>query len=372
MSSEENTINKEDNSSKPDEQNNKKEEEKHEQVQNEIKKEDKKEKKEEDKKDNKKPKKHLIYINGIGAFFLLIIIILINIGAIITLIIYLNFLIDSKKYNFDKIGLTRLGKNTHFSLCSLYSCVDSWYPSFIFNLIILTILLFQDVVMSSKWVRLTFIKRAMGDLLFYPKYIIRFMTLFNFSMLNMLYQPMNFQDIEVYPKLNLTEYFHPIFLLIPLFFGLYLICSSLHFNLILNDELGIILFIKIIKGEPIERLGDYMYGYNIYGKIRSPFRAGIMLILLSFSPIWDLGRCLYTLMFWFALYIEAVNDDRYYYEKYDDYKEYFRKVPNRFFDFSFITGKKVKKVQIEDEQKDKKEEKKEEPVKKRRNKKKQD
>jgi len=77
-------------------------------------------------------------------------------------------------------------------------------------------------------------------------------------------------------------------------------------------------------------------------------------------------------MFWFALYIEAVNDDRYYYEKYDDYKEYFRKVPNRFFDFSFITGKKVKKVQIEDEQKDKKEEKKEEPVKKRRNKKKQD
>ena len=327
----------------------------------------------EKKEDEKEKKKQLIYLSGISGFFLLIIIILVNIGAIITIIIYLNFLIDSKKYNFDKIGLTRLGKNTHFSLCSLYSCVDSWVSSFIFNLIICFILLFQEVVISSKWVRLTFIKRAIGDLVFYPKYIIRFMTLFNFCMLNMLYQPMNFEDFDVYPKLNLSDYFHPIFLLIPLFSGLYLIFSSLYFNLYLNDELGIFLFIKIIKGLPIDRLGDYLYGYNIYGRIRSPFRGGIMLILLSFSPKWDLGRGLYTLLFWFALYVEGVNDDRYYYEKYDAYKEYIKQVPCRFFDFSFITGKKKKKIEIYDDEKEKQDQnkdKKDEPAKRRRNKKK--
>ena len=334
----------------------------------------KKEEKIDEPKEEKKEKKNIVYFSGLGSFFLSIIIIADIIGAIITIIIYLNFLIDSKKYNFDRIGLTRLGKNTHFSLCSIYSCVDSWYSSFIFNFILLFILLFQDVVISSKWVRLTFIKRAMGDLLFYPKYIIRFMTLFNFCMINMLYQPMNFEDIEVYPKINLSDYFHPMFLLIPLGIGLYLIFSSLNFNIVLNDELGIFLLIKIIKGEQIERLGDYIYGFNIYERIRSPFRGGVMLILLSFSPVWDLGRCLYTLLFWFALYIEGVNDDRYYFERYDVYKEYLKHVPNRFFDFSYITGKKVKRVRIIDDLKDnkKQEEKKEEPVKRRRNKKKQD
>ena len=121
---------------------------------------------------------------------------------------------------------------------------------------------------------------------------------------------MNFEDLEIYPKLNLTDYFHPFFLLIPLLLGLYLIFSSLYFNLILNDELGFCLLYKIIKGIPITRFGDYLYGHNIYEKVRSPFRAGVMFILLSFSPVWDYGRCLYTLFFWFALYIEGVNDDR--------------------------------------------------------------
>ena len=301
----------------------------------------------------KKETKNLMYITGLTAFFLTILIILVNLGAIITIIIYLNFLIDSKRYNFDKIGLTRLGKNTHFSLCSLYSCVDSWVSSFVFNCIICFIMLFQEVIISSKWMRATFVKRAIGDLQLFPKYCMRFFALFNFCMLNMLYQPMNFDDLDVYPKLYLTDYFHPIFLLIPLGAGLYLIFSSLYFNLYLNDELGIILLRKIIKGEPIDRLGDYLYGYNIYGRIRSPFRAGIMLLLLSFSPKWDLGRGIYTALFWFALYVEGINDDRFYFEKYDAYKEYIRQVPCRFFDLSFLNGKRRKKVEIYDKEKEK-------------------
>ena len=307
--------------------------------------EETKNKKEEEKTKNRENKETPIYINGLSAFFLVILIILVNIGAIITLIIYLNFLIDSNKYNFDKIGFTRLSKNKHFSLCGSISCVDSWYPSFFLNLIILLVLFFQEVVISSKWMRLTFVKRAIGDLLFFPKYVIRLMTLFNFCMINMLYQPMNFESLEIYPKLNLTEYFHPLFLLVPLLLGLYLIFSSLHFNLVLNDELGIFLAYKIITGQPIPKLGNYLYGYNIYQKIRSPFRAGIMLVLLSFSPVWDFGRCLYTCLFWFALYVEAVNDDRFYFERYDAYKEYLRLVPDRFFNLDFLFGNKKRKVE---------------------------
>jgi aspartyl-tRNA synthetase len=206
--------------------------------------------------------------------------------------------------------------------------------------------------------RLTFAKRAIGDLLFFPKYVIRLMTLFNFCMINMLYQPMNFESLEIYPKLNLTEYFHPLFLFVPLLLGLYLIFSSLHFNLVLNDELGIFLAYKIITGQPIPKLGNYLYGYNIYQKIRSPFRAGIMLVLLSFSPVWDFGRCLYTCLFWFALYVEAVNDDRFYFERYDAYKEYLRLVPDRFFNLDFLFGNKKRKIE-NDNSKEKEKEKEE-------------
>ena len=330
---------------------------------NEIKKEDKNEE-----------KKFEYYLDGLGGFFLLIVIILVNIGTLITVIIYLNFLIDSKTYNFDRIGLTRLGRNKHFSLCSIHSCVDNWYSSFMYNFVILLVLFFQDIVISSKVIRQTFLKRAIGDLKFYPKYVIRFMNLFNFCMINMLYQPMNFDDLDVYPKLYLSEYFHPIFLLIPLICGLYLIISSLYFHIVLNDELGFFIFMKIIKGEPVTKLGDYLYGLNIYTRIRSPFRAGIMLCLLSFSPKWDLGRALYTVFFWFALYIDGVNDDRFYFEKYEAYRDYIRKVPCRFFDFSFITGKRRNNVVIveKDEKEKKEEENKTETTRRRRNKKKQE
>ena len=309
-----------------------------------------KDKKKEDNQEEKQKTPSYV-INGCSAFFLIIVLILVNVGAIVTLIIYLNFLIDSKEYNFDRIGFTRLSKNKHFSLCGGFSCVDNWYSSFLFNFIIFFVLFFQEVIISSKWIRLTLVKRAVGDLMFFPKYLIRLMTLFNFCMINMLYQPMNFEDLEIYPKLNLTDYFHPFFLLIPLLLGLYLIFSSLYFNLILNDELGFCLLYKIIKGIPITRFGDYLYGFNIYEKVRSPFRAGVMLILLSFSPVWDYGRCLYTFFFWFALYIEGVNDDRYFFEKYDSYKEYIRRVPGRFFNIDFLTGKKKNNIVQENTEK---------------------
>ena len=314
--------------------------------------------KEKEKEKAKEKKEKLVYLNGCGGFCLGVLIILVDIGTLITIIMHLNFLIDSNTYNFDKIGLTRLGKNKHFSLCGIFSCVDSWHSSFIFNLAILFVLFFQEVIVSSKWIRNTFIKRAIGDLIYFPKYVIRFMTLFNFCMIIMLYQPMNF-NIEVYPKVNLTEYFHPLFLLIPLCLGLYLIISSLYFNLVLNDELGFCLLYKIIKDIPVPRLGDYLYGSNIYHKVRSPFRAGIMLILLSFNPVWDLGRCLYTAFFWLALYIEGVNDDRYFFQKYDSYKEYIKKVPDRFFNFDFLIGKK-KKIILENNENEKDKEKEEE------------
>ena len=324
--------------------------------------------------DNKKEKKHRpYYIGGISGFILVLLIFLMDIGFIVTIIIYLNFLIDSKTINLDKIGFTRLGKNTHFSLCSIHSCVDGWQSSFIFNSIICFVLLFQEVVVSSKWMRQTFLKRAIGDFLFYPKYVIRFITLFNFSMLHMLYQPMNFEYLEIYPKLYLEEYFHPAFLFIPLLIGLYLIFSSLYFHIVLNDELGIFLMKKIFKGEPIHRLGDYLYGYNIYFKIRSPFRAGLMLLSISINPVWDLGRLIYTLLFWFAMYVEGINDDRFYFDQYDEYKEYIKKVPCRFFDLSYLTGVNKKKNDIINDNKtkeDKKEQQQDIGSKRRRNKKK--
>ncbi len=93
-----------------------------------------------------------------------------------------------------------------------------------------------------------------------------------------------------------------------------------------------------------------------------------MLVLLSFSPVWDFGRCLYTCLFWFALYVEAVNDDRFYFERYDAYKEYLRLVPDRFFNLDFLFGTKKRKVENDNSKEKEKEEEKNESENRRRRK----
>ena len=94
-----------------------------------------------------------------------------------------------------------------------------------------------------------------------------------------------------------------------------------------------------------------------------------MIILLSFSPVWDYGRCLYTILFWFAMYVEAVNDDRFYFERYDSYKEYLRLVPDRFFNLDFLFGTKKRKVENDNiKEKEEKEEEKNENENRRRRK----
>jgi len=100
-----------------------------------------------------------------------------------------------------------------------------------------------------------------------------------------------------------------------------------------------------------------------------------MLVLLSFSPILELGRCLYTLFFWLALYVEAVNDDRYYFEKYDSYKEYLKLVPDIFFNFDFLFGskkRKIEEIKTKEKEEDKKENESDNKRRRKNNKKKQD
>ena len=259
-------------------------------------------------------------------------------GSLFELVVFLNFNVDHPVYNLDFMNITRAGKNKVFSLCGVYSCIDNWYFSFFMNIAILFIIHVQEVVLNSKYIRRTFVKRAGNYLFYYPKYIFHLVNTFLRIMLHMLYQPMHYDKLSIYPQLDLREYFHPIFLVIPGVVGLYFIFTSLIFNLVYNDELGIFLLIKLIKGDKISNFGDFMYGGSIYKIVRSPFRAGFLIILFCLNPLWDLGRALYVFFFSLNMYIQGVNDDRYYFEQYEIYREYVREVPDRFFNFKFLLG----------------------------------
>lgn len=288
----------------------------------------------------------------LNRFFLCFFILATLCAFIFQTLIFLNFNIDNSKYNIDKIGLTRLSKNVHFSLCTVYDCNETYIYSLIMNIIILSIMFFQEALISNKDMVKIFIKRANGDLIYYPKIFSKFLSCFILSMAHMLYQPMNFSHLDIYPKLDLDEYIRAIWFLLPITYSLYLIFSSIYFNLYLNDELNIFLFMQLITGKDIPMPSEYLYGEGIYYKVRSPFRAGMMVLLFSLNTKWDLGRIIYFSLFCLCMYIEGVGDDRYFFSK-ESYKKYLQNVPNRFYNFNFLENKPNIDININKDNKEK-------------------
>ena len=285
----------------------------------------------------------------LNKFVLTLLILFTTAAYIVQIIIFFNFHIDSRIYNFDKIGLTRLSKNRHFSLCSFYECNTNVYFSLVTNFLVVSTMLFQQVICTTKDMKHTFTKRATSDMIYYPKFISRFVSAFTISMMHMLYQPMNFRHLDIYPKLDLSIYIRYIWFYILTFIGIVLVLSSSYFHIIKNDELGLVMIKKFITGEEIPKLSEYMYDKGIFNYIRSPFRAGMILIIIFINAQWDLGRLELVLLFIFAMYIEAVNDDRYFYTKHESYKNYMKRVKSRFFNLDSLIGIKSDEIEEKDD-----------------------
>lgn len=285
----------------------------------------------------------------LNKFVLTLLILFTTAAYIVQIIIFFNFHIDSRIYNFDKIGLTRLSKNRHFSLCSFYECNTNMYFSLVTNFLVVSTMLFQQVICTTKDMKHTFTKRATSDMIYYPKFISRFVSAFTISMMHMLYQPMNFRHLDIYPKLDLSIYIRYIWFYILTFIGIVLVLSCSYFHIIKNDELGIVMIKKFITGEEIPKLSEYMYDKGIFNYIRSPFRAGMILIIIFINAQWDLGRLELVLLFIFAMYIEAVNDDRYFYTKHESYKNYMKRVKSRFFNLDSLIGIKSDEIEEKDD-----------------------
>ena len=73
-------------------------------------------------------------------------------------------------------------------------------------------------------------------------------------------------------------------------------------------------------------------------------------MMLFINPRWDLGRIIYTGLFAFLMYAETVNEEKYFFVKFDSYKKYMQVVPYRFLNYSLIWNKK--KINIKTEEKD--------------------
>jgi protein-S-isoprenylcysteine O-methyltransferase Ste14 len=223
------------------------------------------------------------------------------------------------------------------------------YFSLVTNFLVVSTMLFQQVICTTKDMKHTFTKRATSDMIYYPKFISRFVSAFTISMMHMLYQPMNFRHLDIYPKLDLSIHIRYIWFYILTIIGIVLVLSCSYFHIIKNDELGLVMIKKFITGEEIPKLSEYMYDKGIFNYIRSPFRAGMILIIIFINPQWDLGRLELVLLFIFAMYIEAVNDDRYFYTKHESYKKYMKKVKSRFFNFDYLIGLKSDEIDEKDD-----------------------
>lgn len=289
----------------------------------------------------------------LGRFFLALTIILLHAMYLAMVIIIINFNIDSPRYNLDFFGITRLSKNHYFSICSVISCQDSIIYTLGFNIIVCSVLLFQNMLFINKDIRSIFNKRMLYDTLYYPKFIGRFVGCFSLLMMEMLYQPMNF---EIYFIVDFSDYIRPIWFGIPFLIALTMLAMTMPYHYITNNELGGTIFMKLIKGTDIPNPEEYLFGKaKIYKSVRSPFRAGVMILLFFINPRWDYGRAAYFILFSFEMLAECINEEKYYFSKYDSYKKYMETVPKRFFNLndvlSFSTQPK-KKIETKTELKD--------------------
>ena len=277
-------------------------------------------------------------------FFLTITIIASHILFLILIVFFANFHIDHPKYNLDYFGITRLSKNPHFSLCSVFDCVDNMYYVIGGNIMILLVLFFQELIFVNKDIRKIFTKRCTSDLIYYPKLFSRIISSFSLIMSMMLFQPMR---LSVFWKMDLADTIRPFWFIIPFLIGLSQVIKSLYFNYITNDELGGKLLHILFKGGDVPLPSDYLYGRGIYEKLRSPFRGGVIIMMLSCNTKWDIGRIIYCTLFFICMYGEAANEDKYFFDKFDSYKKYVRLVPYRFLNYSMLVEGKKKKEAID-------------------------
>lgn len=260
---------------------------------------------------------------------------------ILLILFYFNFHLDSKKYNLDYFGITRLSKNPHFTLCSVIDCRFSPFWLCSVNVIILIVLFTQEVIFTNKNIKSIFIKRCPSDFIYFPKLISRFISSLSLIMSLMLYQPTKYKWSF---HLDFSKYIRPIWFTFPFLIGLIQCLKSVIYLIGWNDKLCTKVMWNAIVGKGIPKLGEYIHGDGIYLKMRSPFRGGVIIMAFFINMKWDIGRVIYYLLFYFCLDVEAVNEDRYYFEKHQSYRKYMKEVKNLFFNVDSILNKPKQKI----------------------------
>ena len=260
---------------------------------------------------------------------------------IMLILFYFNFHLDSQTYNLDYFGITRLSKNPHFTLCSIIDCRFSPIWLSIVNIIILIVLFSQEVIFTNKNIKSIFIKRCPSDFIYLPRLISRFISSLSLIMSIMLYQPTTY---EWSFHFDFSNYIRPIWFSIPFLVGLIQCLKSVIYLIGWNDRLCTKVMWNAVVGKGIPKLGEYIYGDGIYLKMRSPFRGGVIIMALFINLKWNIGRVIYYGLFVFCLYVEAVNEDRYYFEKHESYRKYMKHVKRLFFNIDSVLNKSNKKV----------------------------
>ena len=274
-------------------------------------------------------------------FIITVISLLNHVLFILLILFYFNFHLDSEKYNLDYFGITRLSKNPHFTLCSIIDCRFSPIWLCVVNIIILFVLFSQEVIFTNKNIKSIFIKRCPSDFIYFPKLISRFISSLSLLMSIMLYQPTTY---EWSFHFDFSNYIRSIWFTIPFLIGFIQCLKGAIYLIGWNDKLCTKLMWKALSNKGIPKLGEYIYGDGIYLKMRSPFRGGVVIMAFFINLKWNIGRVIYFGLFWFCLYVEAINEDRYYFERHESYRKYMKEVKMLFFNIDSVLNKSKKKV----------------------------
>lgn len=261
---------------------------------------------------------------------LIVVIVILNAMWLTLCVVGVNFYFDNENFNMDTMNIPRLSKNTLFNMCSFIECRKNYKTSLFINITMTTTLCFQSVFFINKHLRERIIDNYSSfNTQYFCIYIPKLISYFSYTMTMLLHQPLHAIH---HMHIDMTHYIRSQWFFIPLSVAVMMIVSSLQLHVGVNDELGWKLLVKLIRNDEVPLPEEAVIGKGeVFHVCRNPFRGGVVLLMVFANGRWDVGKVVHCGLVGIAIVVESMNEEVYYYQRFEFYKRYMRSVKRRFF-----------------------------------------
>jgi hypothetical protein len=247
----------------------------------------------------------------------------------LSVIMTINFFLDSAETNLDFLYLTRISLNSFGNICDAVHCNPSsgWILKGVINFLIIAAFWLQYLILNN----LNFqgmIQRSLGrELETHIKLICQIFSYFSYIMMLQVYQPASDQELIIIQYIEEYKLYANIISLILKLYSIFLIFTSLPFHLITKDVLNIKLIFLQLQDDSFSN--KFVFSKSgIYNYCLSPFRGGLVFFLISYITNLDYSKLLLICFSVLTLNLDLISENTKFRQKSQEYCNHIRNVEN--------------------------------------------